>query len=213
MSALARAVALKDQAHEFSNQQRWFGGMGRLGATGGNDQHPGMIMDQAVALSPILPMDLPQLLLWSDDPAIARYNEPYIPKNADRERDFWLNSSGDTRRVFFAIRARPDPAIIGHVQIMDIQPIHRSASLGVLIGRPENRGKGHGRAAMQLAIAYCWRHLNLSRLSLSVHASNAAAIALYEKLGFAIEGTLRQAQFIDGDWVDLHLMALMRADR
>jgi len=50
-------------------------------------------------------------------------------------------------------------------------------------------------------------------LSLSVHADNLAAIALYEKLGFATEGVLRKAQFIAGRWVDLRLMALIAPER
>ena len=50
-------------------------------------------------------------------------------------------------------------------------------------------------------------------LRLSVHSSNASAIALYKKLGFEIEGVLRRHQFIVGSWVDLTLMAIMQGDR
>lgn len=172
-----------------------------------------MILGEHIALGPILPVDLANLFLWGDDPAIARLNEPYLPKNIQRDADFWLNSAGDCRRTFFAIRARMEPEIVGHVQIMAIEPIHRSAVLGILVGKPENRGKGYGKEAMRLAIDYCWRHLNLSRLTLSVHTSNTRAIALYEELGFETEGVLRRAQFIDGNWIDLKLMAIMRNGR
>lgn len=172
-----------------------------------------MIQGTTVALGPILPIDLANLFLWGDDPAIARLNEPYVPKSVQRESDFWLNTMGDDRRVYFAIRARTDPEIIGHVQINAIEPIHRSAVLGILVGKPENRGKGYGREAMRLAIDYCWRHLNLTRLTLTVHAGNTAAVRLYESLGFATEGVLRCAQFIDGGWIDLKLMALMQPSR
>jgi len=171
-----------------------------------------------VAIGPIVPADLPRLFAWGNDPAIVRHNEAFLPKNIEHERDFWLNSAGDRTRVFFAIRAASAPGvdsaqIIGYVQIFDIHPIHRSASLGLLVGAEEHRGRGVGKAAMGLAIAYCWRHLNLSRLALSVQAENHAAIAVYTQLGFATEGTLARAQFIDGAWVDLRLMALMRPER
>lgn len=171
-----------------------------------------MIRTDSIALGPILPIDLPALCLWDDDPAITRLNRPYVPQNLQRQSDFWLNAGNDRERVFFAIRKRPSPDIIGHVQIMEIEAIHRSAVLGILIGKVEDRGQGYGRQAMQLAIDYCWRHLNLRRLSLRVHTGNAAAIALYRQLGFEIEGVLRQAEFIDGGWTDITLMALIRAE-
>lgn len=172
-----------------------------------------MLIGQTVMLGPILPTDLAQLFVWSDDPAIARLNEPYIPKTLQRESEFWLNAAGDPGRMFFAIRLRSAPEAIGHVQITNIHPIHRSATLGVLIGHVEHRGKGLGSEAMRLTIDYCWNHLNLSRLALAVQTRNTPAIALYERLGFATEGTLRQAQFIAGEWIDLNLMALMQPGR
>ena len=172
-----------------------------------------MLIGNTVTLSPVLPTDLAQIFMWSDDPAIARLNEPYIPKGFQREADFWLNAAGDNSRVFFAIRERGAPDIIGHVQVVNIHPIHRSATLGILIGKIENRGKGHGSDAMRLIIDFCWRHLNLTRLALVVQADNAPAIAIYEKLGFETEGALRRAQFIDGQWVDLKLMSLMQSVR
>jgi RimJ/RimL family protein N-acetyltransferase len=172
-----------------------------------------MINGRVVGIGPILPEDLAQLFVWGDDPEIARLNEPYLPKNADRERDFWLNPGGDPRRIFLAVRRIGRPDIAGYVQITAIDPIHRSASLGVLIGSADDRGRGLGRDAMELTIAFCRDHLNLSRLSLAVHADNAPAIALYEKLGFATEGVLKMAQFIAGRWVDLRLMALIAPHR
>lgn len=172
-----------------------------------------MLSGRKVAVGPILPEDLARLFLWGDDPEIARLNEPYLPKNLDRERDFWLNPMGDPRRIFMAVRRIGRAEIAGYIQITAIEPIHRSANLGILIGRVEDRGRGLGREAMELTIGFCWDHLNLSRLSLAVHADNASAIALYEKLGFATEGTLHKAQFIAGRWVDLSLMALIHPQR
>jgi RimJ/RimL family protein N-acetyltransferase len=172
-----------------------------------------MLNGRQVAIGPILPEDLARLFLWGDDPEIARLNEPYLPKNLDRERDFWLNPGGDPRRIFMAVRRIGRTEIAGYVQITAIEPIHRSASLGLLIGRIEDRGRGLGREVMELTIAFCWNHLNLSRLTLAVHADNAPAIGLYDSLGFATEGVLHRAQFIAGRWIDLRLMALTHPSR
>lgn len=168
-----------------------------------------MLNGRQVAIGPILPEDLARLFIWGDDPEIARLNEPYLPKNIDREREFWLNPMGDPRRIFMAVRRMGRSEISGYVQITAIDPIHRSAHLGILIGRAEDRGRGLGREAMELTIRYCREHLNLTRLSLAVHADNQPAIKLYEQLGFVTEGTQMAAQFIAGRWIDLVLMALI----
>ncbi|MEP3276364.1 MAG: GNAT family N-acetyltransferase [Stappiaceae bacterium] len=47
----------------------------------------------------------------------------------------------------------------------------------------------------------------LRRLELTVNVDNVAAIALYEKFGFTIEGTARDSVFRDGHYVDCHWMA------
>lgn len=172
-----------------------------------------MIFAESIALGPILPIDLPTLFQWADTPDTARFNEPYHPPNWQRQEAFWLNTEQDRSRVFFAIRSRETTDIIGYVQIMQIHAIHRSAVLGVLIGNPRDRGKGKGREALRLAIGYCWSHLNLSRLALSVFAGNDRALGLYTSLGFQEEGRLRHAHFIDGRWTDVILMGLLHPDR
>jgi RimJ/RimL family protein N-acetyltransferase len=156
---------------------------------------------------------LSALFLWSDDPAQTRLNEPYRPLNWAQQEAFWLNATADQTRIFFAIRIRTGPDIIGYVQIRDIAAIHRSANIGILIGKKDVRRNGYGREAMHLAIEYCWSQLNLTRLALHVFADNRPAITLYRRLGFRQEGLHERALFIDGQWVDLVAMALTHPDR
>ena len=187
-----------------------------------------MIFGTSVALGPILPVDLPELFRWADDVDLARNSEPYYPKNWQHQEVFWTNAQADKSRVFFAIRAKPvagitgpaiigpaiiEPQIIGYVQICGIDAVHRSAEIGICIGDAVHRGRGLGHEALALAIAYCWDTLNLTRITLSVFASNQPAIALYARLGFEREGVLRQARFINGEWLDLVAMALLHPTR
>jgi ribosomal-protein-alanine N-acetyltransferase len=171
-----------------------------------------MIFGERIVLGPILPVDVPTLFQWSDDPEDARLNEPYRPLNWHRQEMFWLNAEGDPTRVFFAIRSRGAAEIVGYVQIMQIDPVHRSATLGIRIGARDERGRGKGREALALAVRYCWDHLNLRRLALSVFAGNERAADLYRSLGFREEGRLREARFIDGAWIDVVVMGLLRSD-
>jgi putative acetyltransferase len=71
-------------------------------------------------------------------------------------------------------------------------------------------GKGVGTALMKAAIDLADNWLNLSRLELSVYTDNEAALRLYKKLGFEIEGTHRKYAFRDGAYVDAYTMARVR---
>jgi putative acetyltransferase len=53
--------------------------------------------------------------------------------------------------------------------------------------------------------------LNVSRLELTVYTDNVRAIALYRKFGFAIEGTHKAYALRNGEYVDAHFMARLKA--
>lgn len=50
--------------------------------------------------------------------------------------------------------------------------------------------------------------MGLERVELEVFASNAPAIALYEKMGFVTEGVKKRARKLDGLYDDVVQMAL-----
>lgn len=52
--------------------------------------------------------------------------------------------------------------------------------------------------------------LNLKRLQLTVYTDNEAAIRLYKKFGFAVEGTAKAYAFRDGAYVDSYFMARVK---
>ena len=53
------------------------------------------------------------------------------------------------------------------------------------------------------------KHTGLERIELEVFASNDPAIALYKKLGFAVEGLKRKALKRDGIYDDVIQMAVL----
>jgi RimJ/RimL family protein N-acetyltransferase len=53
------------------------------------------------------------------------------------------------------------------------------------------------------------RAMGLHRIDLDVHADNARAARLYEKVGFQREGVARDAVLIDGHYIDLIKMAII----
>lgn len=68
-----------------------------------------------------------------------------------------------------------------------------------------NRGVGTALLAAALDLADNW--LNYTRLELTVYTDNAAALGLYRKFGFELEGTLRAFAFREGAFIDAYTMA------
>ncbi|MCG8353477.1 MAG: GNAT family N-acetyltransferase [Chloroflexales bacterium] len=67
---------------------------------------------------------------------------------------------------------------------------------------------GQGLGARLFAVLEDWAHeRGLHRLELTVMVHNTAAIGLYHKLGFVIEGTRKDSLLVNGAYVDEYAMA------
>jgi putative acetyltransferase len=78
--------------------------------------------------------------------------------------------------------------------------------LGMAV-RDDRMGRGVGTALLRAAIELADGWLNYQRLELTVYTDNLAALHLYRKFGFAIEGTCRAYAFREGKYVDAYAMA------
>ena len=73
-------------------------------------------------------------------------------------------------------------------------------------------GAGLGTEATRLVVDHGFRVLGLHRITLEVYDFNPRARHVYEKVGFVHEGTGREALLFDGEWVDVHFMAVLEPD-
>ncbi|WP_416064068.1 N-acetyltransferase family protein [Rhizobium sp. ZK1] len=80
-----------------------------------------------------------------------------------------------------------------------------SLGMGLL---PNYRGRGLGRRLIETAIEAA-REGGMIRIEFGVHADNARAIRLYERVGFVREGVSRDAFCVDGEYTDVINMALI----
>lgn len=102
----------------------------------------------------------------------------------------------------------PEAGVVGSLAVEPNQRYRRRhvGVIGMSVHR-HWRGRGVGAALMAAAVHLADNWLGLTRLELTVFADNAAAIALYRKFGFVVEGTMRAYALRDGRYVDSHAMA------
>jgi L-phenylalanine/L-methionine N-acetyltransferase len=103
--------------------------------------------------------------------------------------------------------------IVGSIAVyMQTAPRRRHvASLSIAV-RDDFQGQGVGSALMQAMLNLADNWLNIVRLELVTWTDNEAALALYKKAGFVIEGTHRCYVFRDGQYVDAYALGRIRPD-
>ena len=84
--------------------------------------------------------------------------------------------------------------------------------IGYLIFKEEDRGKGYGSEALQLFVDYLFESKVIPRLQICYCPDNIASKRIAEKVGFKLEGILRQALFHKGQYRDLEITSLIRDD-
>ena len=72
------------------------------------------------------------------------------------------------------------------------------------------QGKGVGSKLLSAVIDLAENWLNIQRLELTVYTDNEAAIALYKKHGFNVEGESSKFAFRDGEFVSVYHMARVK---
>jgi RimJ/RimL family protein N-acetyltransferase len=88
----------------------------------------------------------------------------------------------------------------------------RIAHLGGLAVHPSFRGRRIADEAARLVQRHLIGELGFHRLQLEVYAFNERAIAHAERSGFVREGVRRKAYWLNGEWVDSVLFAVVAED-
>lgn len=136
-----------------------------------------------------------------------RFPHPYTAESANQ----WLRFAVNEQPVTNLAIANPS-GVIGGIGVILQSDIHRrSAEIGYWLGE-EFWGRGIATAAIRAFVPFAMREFDLLRIFANVFVSNPASMRVLEKVGFVLEGTLRQAVFKDGRVIDEVLYAITRDD-
>lgn len=102
----------------------------------------------------------------------------------------------------FVLVALDEDRIVGDLNFRGFQAefVKHSAGIGMRIQK-EFSGSGLGTEMMNYMFAQA-KQMGFRRIELTVRTLNEAGIRLYEKVGFEKVGLLKDAAFIDGEYVD-----------
>ena len=126
----------------------------------------------------------------------------------------WRKRLAETTYGDYRLVACIDQKLVGQLTLHTFpnSPRRRHVgSIGMAV-HDDHLRQGIGSALMKAALDLADNWLNILKLELEVYTDNEAALRLYEKFGFTIEGTLVRNTFRAGQYVDAHAMARFRKE-
>ena len=174
-----------------------------------------MIIGKRIRLRAIEREDLPRFVAWLNDPEVRRNMLLYQPLSLAQEEEWFkgiLERHPDEQPLVIEVSADSGWQAVGNVSFFNLNAHDRSAEIGIFIGEKKFWDQGYGTESMRLMLQHGFEDLNLNRIYLRVYETNPRGMRAYEKAGFILEGRLRQDRFLDGKYIDVLLMSVVRSE-
>jgi RimJ/RimL family protein N-acetyltransferase len=143
-------------------------------------------MPELVRLRRLAHEDLASLHRWHQTPSLWDHLVGEFQERTAGEAigymQAWLTPSLAQSRM--AVTRAADGALLGLVALSPIDRETGEAEFHIFLGEPGERGRGYGAAATVAMLEHAFDALELWRVRLRVLETNAAALALYARLGF-----------------------------
>lgn len=108
----------------------------------------------------------------------------------------------------FSVLRVADNQLVGLVGYFDLNTRNRSAEIGGMIG-PEFHGQGFSREAVGLLLKYLFTELKLNKAYAQTAEFNNRSLKLLSRLGFKVDGRLRQHHEFRGVLYDDMLLSIL----
>ncbi len=170
-----------------------------------------LLRGEKVRLTAFRAADMETMTRWYQDENFIRLlqSSPAMPVTEHEWKQFYEDLPKLKNEFHFAVRPLESDDLLGWIGLDGVRWNHRTGSLVIGFGEAKNREQGYGYDALRLLLHFAFDELNLHRVFLSVFEYNKRAIRLYEKIGFILEGTQREALLREGQRYDVYNYAML----
>ncbi|WP_411137569.1 GNAT family N-acetyltransferase [Streptomyces sp. C10] len=136
---------------------------------------------------------------------------------ADKATRTTLRASGDFLQLAVVVRdggtshalkAMGAGTLVGDVTFVWNSREHRQGGIGYVF-HPAHAGHGYATEASRALLKLGFEELKLHRIQAELDGRNTASARLLERLGMRREGHLRENEFLDGEWSDEVIYAML----
>lgn len=169
---------------------------------------------ERLALREIVPADAEDLFrIFSDEETMRYWScRPYTSVDqARRLIEGIAEAARGSDGIHWAITLRGDGRMIGKCGYNEWRKAHRRGDISYIVAR-EHWGKGVVSEALRAALDYGFDHMNLHSVEAGVTPGNDASTRMLLRLGFRLEGHLRENFLAEDGFVDSLIYSLLRRD-
>jgi ribosomal-protein-alanine N-acetyltransferase len=169
------------------------------------------ITGKRISLRPLTDKDESSLYSIYSDPEVMRYWGSTPMKSPTDAASFLAEVRSDLRDrscIQWGIARRDNDQVIGTVAFFHVDDFAGKAELGFALGRPY-WGNGYMREALEAVLNYAFCEMKLRRMEADVDQRNLPSVRLLERLGFQMEGCLRERWLVAGETQDALFYGLL----
>ena len=149
---------------------------------------------------------------WLNDPEVVRYSEQrHSTHTLESCREFWKSFDG-TPNLYWAIEEAATGRHIGNIDT-HIDAPNQVADVGIVLGEKEIWGVGYGGEAWNGVLEYLLGTGGMRKVTAGTMVTNAGMLGIMRKAGMVEEGRRQKNYLLDGDEVDLILVARFADDQ
>ncbi len=168
---------------------------------------------ERIVLRRFRPADLTPFVAYRGDPDVARYqswDSPYSRTQGERLIKAMRQQHPDTPGEWFqfAVALASTGELIGDCGSKTATVDPSQAEIGYTIA-PAHQGRGYGTDTVCMLLRYLFDRRDKHRVTASCDPRNTASIKLLERVGMRREGQLRESLWLDGEWADDVLYAML----
>ncbi|MGI8699751.1 MAG: GNAT family N-acetyltransferase [Nocardioidaceae bacterium] len=156
--------------------------------------------------------DIPVFMeeLYNDIATRSRSDSrPWLPVPPDAKGSPYSVEDLPDRLVCFSVVELEAEELVGEALLWSLDPHNRLAHLGLSI-RPRFRGRGLAGDVVAVLCHYGFTLRGLHRLQIDTLADNQPMMRTALSAGFTVEGTLRKAAWVSGEFVDEVVLGLLQ---
>lgn len=169
---------------------------------------------ERLSIRPIAPEDKHQVFGYRSDVEANKY-QGWIPQTIDDVEEFIskvANQINEPESWFqMVILERGTDDLIGDIGIHFFGAENQQVEIGCTLNKT-CQGKGYATEALKRVIDYLFTDLGKHRIITSIDPQNSSSIQLVERIGFRKEAHFVKSLFLNGQWVDDIIYALIEED-
>lgn len=145
---------------------------------------------------------------WFNDQELTiNMNKGHLPNSINKQKIVYSKMHSSDSDIQLGIYKNNSSKILGLISLNNIDFIHRSASISILLGKISNSNKGIGSMSIKMLSEHAFNKLNLRKLKAGMWKTNIGSRLAFEKNGFKKEAILKKEFEINGKYVDSFILS------